>query len=106
MSCPKCGSTDIVIVSAEVLTFKCRKCGHTWSYDIRPGLVNTPSGPVHWTDYMYYKEQALEDAKDLIKRGEQLDKILQELKQKYGNYLTEEEIQRIIKKAQILLKYM
>ncbi len=106
MTCPKCGSSDVIILSSEVLTFKCRKCGHTWSYDTRTGLVNAPCGQIHWTEQMYYKEQALEDAKDLLRKGESQDKVLEELKQKYGQYLDETELRKIIKKAQILMKYM
>ena len=55
---------------------------------------------------MYYKEQALEDAKDLLRKGESQDKVLEELKQKYGQYLDETELRKIIKKAHILMKYM
>ena len=104
MSCPKCGSYDIVIVSSETLTFKCRKCGHTWSVDTRVGLVKTPSGEVHWSDKAYYRELAIEDAKDLLKQGRSEEDLLRELKSKYGNLFTDEELLKIVNKARKILE--
>ncbi len=104
MSCPKCGSHDIVVVSSEQLTFKCRKCGHTWSVDMRVGFVRIPSGEVHWTDKAYYRELAIEDAKDLLKQGRRTEEVMREIRDRYSNMFVEDEIREIVAKARKLLE--
>ncbi len=107
MSCPKCGSTDIAISGTESLTFKCKKCGHTWTVDRRNyAIVNTPSGPVHWTVYTYYKELALQDAIDMITSNKDINTIIEELKKNYSNYLSEDDIRKIVDKAIKIAKYL
>ncbi len=105
MTCPKCGSNDIAILSSETLAFKCKKCGYTWSIEQKFASVNTPSGPVHWTVHTYYKELALQDSIDLIKEGKNLDEIIEEIKKRYSEFLNEDEIRKIVKKAELLSKY-
>ncbi len=105
MSCPRCGSNDIVILSSETLSFKCRKCGYVWNVEQKIATVNTPSGPVHWTVHTYYKELALQDSIDLLKEGKDINEIVEELKRRYSNYLNDSEIRKIVEKAVKLSQY-
>ena len=104
MACPKCGSRNIVIVSSDVLTFKCKDCGHTWTHNPKLGYVKTPSGEVHWTEKTYYRELAIEDARDLLKSGKRDEEVLAALQEKYSQYLDQEELRRIVEKARRLLE--
>lgn len=91
-------------MSSEILTFKCRKCGHTWSINTQVGLTKSVSGEIHWTEKAYHWELAIEDAKDLIKQGRNREEVLKELKERYGNIFTDEELLKIVHKAEKLLE--
>ncbi len=107
MSCPRCGSTDIAISGTESLTFKCKKCGYTWSVEQKTyTIVNTPSGPVHWTVYTYYKELALQEAIDMFLNNKNTDEILETLRKNYSKYLSEEDLRKIVEKARKISQYL
>ncbi len=66
--------------------------------------MRTPSGEVHWTDKAYYRELAIEDAKDLLRQGRRKEDVIKEIREKYGNMFTDEELVKIIYKAEKLLE--
>lgn len=99
MSCPKCGSDDVVIIAGDVLKFRCRSCGNTWVVEVRQGMVMTKRGPLHWTEVTYLKERALDKARDLALRGRRCSEIVDELSKEFGDVLFEKDIRAAARKG-------
>ena len=103
MSCPKCKSKNILIIASNVLTFKCEKCGYTWTINTEHGLVETPSGLKHWTEVMYYKELAIEKVKELVSEGKSIKEILEILKNEFKGILSQDIIRNVCRKGVLFM---